>query len=411
MPREKTILLVDMESFYASVETARNTSLRGKPVVVCGDPQLRRGIILAASKEAKAYGIKTGMPAGEAKNLCPPAIFVRPHMKLYIEVSITITGLLSQFTDRVFAYSIDEQFLDMSGCEKLFGSPQEMAASIKEKIWQETGIRARVGIGQNPLQAKMACDRFAKKKSSGIFKLSHENYPHLVWPLPVKDLFGVGGRMEHNFQRMGIRTIGHLALLPREKLKRRWGINGEVLWLNANGLDYSVVDAMAPEEQKSVGHSMTLPRDYADFEEIKTVLLELTEEVCRRARAIDKTGRVVHLYCQGADFTYPAGFAHQKKLPAPTASAIDIYPILCAMFQTYWNFKPIRKIGVELSKLENRKCIQLSLLEDRERKMALDDAADLIKKRFGSTSLFRLSSLTSGGQLFQRSNKIGGHEA
>jgi len=141
-------------------------------------------------------------------------------------------------------------------------------------VWQEIGIRCRIGIGENPLQAKMACDRFAKKNTEGIFRLTHENYAEFTWPLPVRDLFGVGSRMERNFLNIGIRTIGHLAALPRGDLKRRWGVNGEILWLNAHGIDYSRIEPRCGKEtRKGVGSSMTLPRDYRSSKEIEVVFL------------------------------------------------------------------------------------------------------------------------------------------
>ncbi len=413
MSCERVILLADMESFYASVEAARNPSIAGKPVVVCGDPERRHGIVLAASKEAKACGVKTGMLAWQCRGLCPDAVFVRPHMQLYLEVSLKITAILSRFTDRLFPYSIDEQFLDISGCDKLFGSPEEMAGAIRESILQETGVNCRTGAGDNPLQAKMACDRFAKRNTAGYFRLSADNYSHYVWPLPVEDLFGVGSRMKKNLHRMGIRTIGHLAALPRDIMKQSWGINGEVLWLNAHGTDYSLLSSRSTGERdnKGVGHSMTLPRDYREPAEIETVMLELTEEVCRRVRSKGQVGKVVHLYCQGADFVLPGGFSRQRKLPEPTAGTMDIYPVVQNLFYTHWNRRAVRALGISVSGLTDGHHVQLSLLEDKERKIALNRAMDTVWGRFGRTSLFRLTSLTSGSQLFAREGVIGGHEA
>jgi len=405
------ILLADMESFYASVEVARNPSLRGKPVVVCGDPKRRHGIALAASKEAKSYGIKTGMPAWQCKKLCPRVIFTKPHMKTYIDVSLKITGIFEQFTDRVSPYSIDEQFLDMTGCERLFGTPREMALRISKKVLNETGVRCRIGIGENPLQAKMACDNFAKKNSEGIFELNYKNYARYTWPLPIKDLFGVGSRMEKNLHRIGVFTIGNLARLPKESLKKRWGAVGELLWLNSHGIDYSTVNPSSTETCKGIGHSITLPRDYSSEREIRVVLLELTEEVCRRARTIGKVGKVVNLYCRGANFDNPTGFSRQKKLAKPTAITMDVYPVVLQLFNTYWDRMPIRAAGISLSGLASDKQIQLSLFDNEEQKIALSHAMDEIRNRFGITSLFRASSLTSGAQLFERANKIGGHEA
>ncbi|MFY9113639.1 MAG: DNA polymerase IV [Dethiobacteria bacterium] len=408
--KNRKILLVDMESFYASVEIVSNPSLQGRPVAVCGDPERRRGIILAANKEAKTWGVKTGMWPGEARRRCPSIVFVKPHMKLYIDVSLAITDILSQFTDRLFPYSIDEQFLDITGCEKLFGDPYTTALSIIDAIRRGTGINSRVGIGGNLLQAKMACDQFAKRKEEGVFELSAQNYAGFVWPLPIGDLFGVGRRMEYNLQRMGVRNIGHLAVLPRETLKRRWGINGEVLWLNAHGIDYSRIQTSPAEEQKGVGHSMTLPRDYRKIEEIETVLLELAEETCYRARSIRKVGRVVHLYCQGADFNSPTSFSRQKTLFEPSAQAMDIYPSLRELFKTHWDGRAIRRLGVTLSQLVDADRIQLSFFKNKEREMKLGRVMDDIRQRYGPTGIFRLSSLTSGGQFLECSTRIGGHE-
>ncbi len=407
---KKVIFLADMESFYASVETARNPSLRGKPVVVCGDPALRHGIILAASREAKTYGIKTGQPAWEAKRLCPWVIFITPRMQTYIDYSMRITRIFEQFSDRVLPYSIDEQFIDLTGLEKIFGPPREAAADLIGTVLEETGIRCRIGMGENLLQAKMACDCFAKKTSAAFFELNSGNYAACTWPLPIKSLFGVGHRMERNFHRMGVRTIGHLANLPRQMLQRRWGINGEVLWLNAHGIDYSTVDPDAARGQKGVGHTATLPRDYRRQQEIELVLLEMTEEVCARTRRQGKIGATVHLYCKGADFERPTGFSRQKKLPEPTATAAEVYPTVRALFQKHWNRMPVRAVGISLTGLTAYRQLKLSFESCCEQEESLTKTVDLVRERFGKTSLFRASSLKPGAQFLQRAAKIGGHD-
>lgn len=409
----RTIFLADMQSFYASVEIARNPSLRGKPLVVCGDPALRHGIVLAASPEAKAYGIKSGQPAWECRRLCPWTVFVRPHMQTYIDYSLRITRIFEQFTDRVAPYSIDEQFLDLTGCEKIFGPPREIAAAMIKRVWEETGVRCRIGHGENPLQAKMACDRFAKHSKAGYFELNHDNYSVYTKDLPIGDLFGVGHRMERNFHRMGVRTIGHLAGLPRETLVRRWGVNGELLWLNAHGIDYSTVPPAVGSAavQKGVGQSLTLPRDYAALKEIEVVLLEMTEEVCYRARALGRRGTIVNVYCRGADFDHPSGFSRQKKLPEATAFATDVYPFVCRLFRRHWDGKPVRTLGVALTGLVDCREQQLSFFSRQEKKNALNRAMDVVRQRYGKTGLFRAASLTPGAQLFPRAARIGGHEA
>ncbi len=408
---KKVIFLADMESFYASVETARNPSLRGKPVAVCGDPALRHGIILAASREAKAYGIKTGQRAWEAKRMCPWIVFIHPSMQTYIDYSIRITRIFEQFSDRILPYSIDEQFIDLTGLENVFGSPREIAAALTRLVWEETGVRCRIGMGENPLQAKMACDCFAKKTSGAFFELSRDNYAFYTWPLPIKSLFGVGHRMERNLNRIGVRSIGHLAALPRKMLQRRWGVNGEVLWLNAHGIDSSTVDPDTAHEQKGVGHTATLPRDYRRQQEIELVLLEITEEVCARTRRQGKIGSTVHLYCKGADFNNPTGFSRQKKLPEPTATAAEVFPTVRQLFRKDWNRMPVRAVGISLTGLTVYRQLKFSFGSCCRQEETLAKTVDMVRERFGKTCLFRASSLKPGAQFLQRAGKIGGHDS
>jgi len=407
----KVIFLADMESFYAGVEISQNPSLRGKPVAVCGDPALRHGIILAASREAKSFGIKTGQPAWEARRMCPWVVFVHPHMQTYIDYSLRITKIFEQYTDRVFPYSIDEQFLDLTGSENIFGSPEKIAAAINRQVWEETGIRCRVGMGENLLQAKMACDCFAKKIKDAFFELNSANYARHTWNLSIDALFGVGHRMEKNLYRIGVRTIGHLAALPRDMMRRRWGVNGEVLWLNAHGIDYSTVEPDTVSDQKGIGHTATLPRDYRRRAEIELVLLEMTEEVCFRVRRHSRVASTVHLYCKGADFDYPAGFSRQKKLPDPGATAAEVYPTVRQLFRKHWDGRPVRAVGISLSGLSSYRQLRFPFSGCCGREEALAGAVDLVRARFGKTSIFKAASLQPGAQLFQRAGKIGGHDS
>ena len=279
----KVIFLVDMQSFYASIEKVANPSYQNKPLIVSGDPERRSGIILAACPIAKQHGIKTAEALWEAKMKCPEAVVVRPRMQLYIDVSYQITKILEQFTDCIEVYSIDEQFIDVTGSQNLFGTPQQIAEKIQNAILEDVGIKARVGIGPNKVLAKMACDAFAKKSPNGIFQLDQANLAEKLWPLPIGELFGVGRRMENHLEKMGLHTIGNLANHPVKWLQKRWGINGELLWRTANGIDESPVTPTTHQEQKAVGHHMTLPHDYQKLDEIKVIILELAEEVARRA--------------------------------------------------------------------------------------------------------------------------------
>jgi nucleotidyltransferase/DNA polymerase involved in DNA repair len=279
--RERIIFLVDMQSFYASVEKAAHPEFRDKPLIVAGDPARRSGIVLAACPIAKRYGVTTAERLGEAVRKCPEVIVIRPHMQEYINVSLQISGILERFSDLVEPYSIDEQFIDVTGTLPLFGrDPVEVALKIQAAIGRETGVYARVGIGPNKVLAKMACDNFAKKNQNGIFTLTHDNKRDQLWPLSIDKMFGVGSRMNRHLRRLGIHTIGQLATYPLERLKQIWGVNGHVLWMTANGYDYSPVTPTTYDTQKGIGHHMTLPRDYRTAEEIRVVLIGINIKIC-----------------------------------------------------------------------------------------------------------------------------------
>lgn len=407
----KQILLVDMQSFYASIEKADNPHLREKPVIVSGDPKKRSGVVLAACPLAKQYGVKNAERLWEAQQKCPEAVIIRPRMQRYLEVSCQITEILETFTDLVEPYSVDEQFLDVTVTQKLFGNSFTISQSIKSEILNKTGVVARVGIGPNKVLAKMACDHFAKKSPNGIFHLAHTNLKKELWPLPIGKMFGVGHRMEKHLLNMGIRQIGHLATFPLEKLKKRWGINGHLLWLTANGIDHSPVTLHTHDEQKAVGHHMTLPRDYKRLNDIKVVLLELSEEVARRARTKHYRGSTVSVAVRGASFEFPTGFNRQMKLSSPTNDGLTIFKAACKLFQAHWNKFPIRSIGVTLSQLQSDFSLQLSLfdLETALKQERLNQTLDHLFNKYGPTSIVRASSLTNAGQAFERAAKIGGH--
>lgn len=191
--KEKVIFLADMQSFYASVEKAERPELKDQPVVVSGDPQRRSGIILAACPIAKAYGVKTAEALWQAQQKCPHVTVIRPRMQKYIDVSVQITRIFEQYTDLVEPYSIDEQFLDVTGSQRLFGSPEEIACKVQQQIWKETGVWARIGIGPNKVLAKICCDIMAKKSASGIHRWTEETFRDEMWPLPWK-LFSASDR-------------------------------------------------------------------------------------------------------------------------------------------------------------------------------------------------------------------------
>jgi DNA polymerase-4 len=407
--KQRTIMLADCQSFYASVEKAANPEYKYRPVVVAGDPERRSGIVLAACPIAKSFGVTTAERIGEAMAKCPELVIIRPHMQRYIEVSMQITNIYQTYTDLVEPYSIDEQFLDVSASISMYGEPVTIAKSIQDKIMAETGVYSRVGISYCKVVSKMACDNFAKKNGDGIFVLPKEKIAQHLWPLSVNKMFMVGSRMMMHFNQMGIYTIGQLANTDLHKLRSKWGINGEVLWRIANGHDDSPVTPGAHDKQKAIGHQMTLPRDYRNKEEIEVILLELSELVCQRCRTKGYMGWVVSVGCQGADFDRPTGFSRQMKMPDPTNITMEVYNIAKGLFKKHWDGLPVRKVGVTLSELANDDEYQLLLFSNREKVRALEKVTDAIKLKYGDSAIMRAVSGTNAGQAKDRSGKIGGH--
>lgn len=403
----RVIFLVDMQAFYASVEIADHPELKNKPVIVSGDPERRSGVVLAASPEAKKYGVQNAWRLWEAQQKCPQAVVVRPRMQRYLDVSLQITEILERFTDLVEIFSIDEQFMDLTPVLKYWGeSPRTLAKKVQDAIMEDTRVYARVGMASNKVMAKMACDNFAKKDEAGIFELEKVEQ---MWPLPVGSMFGVGSRMAYHLQRMGIQTVGHLANYPLRVLKKRWGINGHLLWLTSNGIDSSPVRPKTHEVQKAVGHHMTLPRDYQTSEEIKVILLELSEEVARRARSKGCLGHTVSVGVRGASFEFPTGFHRQKRLVSPTHFGIDLFKAAIELFYKHWDGEPVRSVGISLSQLQPADHYQIGFFDNFLQKERLSKAMDHICGKYGSTAIVRAASLTNAGQAFERSEKIGGH--
>jgi len=406
---KRIVFLIDMQSFYASIEKAANPALRDQPIVVAGDPRRRNGVILAACPIAKSYGIVTAEALWQAQQKCRRLVVVRPRMETYIRTSLQITRIFESFTDLVEPYSIDEQFLDVTGSVHLFGGVYRMAEQIRRRVWLETGVNCRVGIGENKVLAKMACDNFAKKQEEGVFWLKREELAETLWPLPIEKLFGVGSRMKRHFHRMGIYQIGQLAALSPAVLIRHWGVNGEVLWRTAHGLDDSPVSPQSHDTQKGIGHHMTLPRDYHTAAEIKVVLLELCEEVCRRARSKRVMGSVVSVGCRGADFDTPAGFSRQLKLAEYTQDAMELYEAACRLFDRHWQGTPVRSVGVSLGQLVPDNVLQLNLFTDQHKRRSLAHAMDEIRAKYGNDAILRAVSILDAGQARERARKIGGH--
>lgn len=409
--KQRNVMLIDMQSFYASVEKAKVPKYKNEPLVVAGDPSRRSGIILAACPIAKSFGVETGEVLWQALQKCPDAVVVQPHMQEYIEVSSQITQIVESFTDLVECYSIDEMFADLTNSMHLFAdNAVDMAKQIQQKIYNETGIYARAGIGENKILSKLCCDMIAKKIDGGIYYLRKSELSNYIWKQPIRKMWGIGSRMEKHLYKMGILTIGDLANTPLSKLKKKWGVNGEVIWRVANGLDDSPVTLTTHNQQREIGNGMTLPRDYSEARDIEVVLLDISTEVCRRARQKGYHGSVVSVGISGADFDIRTGFHRQMKLPDPTNITQEVFNAAKRLFYQNWNGLPVRRVGVSLSDLSDSSMYQISIFENKKEHLrAVDKVMDDIKDRFGEISILRASSLTSAGQAMDRAVKIGGH--
>jgi DNA polymerase-4 len=413
----RTIALIDCQSFYASIEKAAHPAYKEMPLAVCGDPTRRSGIVLAACPIAKKCGVTTAERIGDAISKCPELIVVQPRMAEYIRVSLQITEIYRTYADLVEPFSIDEQWVDLTASLALFGDVESIAKQIQDQVMEQTGVYVRAGISENKLLAKTSCDNFAKKRPDGIFTLPKKDIGEILWPLPINKMYMVGSRMTNHFKTMGIHTIGDLAKIPLPKLKQmmrvKFGkqsdIQAELYWRIANGIDDSPVTHDTHDTQKSIGHQMTLPRDYRTLEEILVVIYELAELVCQHCRAKHYMGWVVSVGLMGADYDRPSGFFRQMKMQDPTNLAEDVYEIAKILINKHWDKLPIRKVGVTLNELVSDEEYQYVMFGDREKKMALAHTMDKIKSRYGDAAIMRAISISQAGQAKDRSNKIGGH--
>ncbi|MHB8908515.1 MAG: DNA polymerase IV [Syntrophales bacterium] len=382
---QKVIFLIDMNAFFISCEMTRNDALVGIPAAVAGDPKKRTGIILAANYEARSCGVKTAMVLHEAVKLCPALILVPPDHRFYEQKSKEVMDLLLNYAPILEQNSIDEAWLDMTGCEGLFGRPVVAAKRIMDEIKDRLGLWCSIGIAGNKFLAKMASEM---KKPLGITELWEEDIPIKLWPLPVKHMYGVGGRTAEKLNRLGIRTIGELAKLDVNLLAKTFGKSGNEIHLHANGIDNSPVLARMAGDMQSIGRSTTLPEDVSDVEEAKLVLMELADDIGMAARRHGKRGRTVHITLKYSDFQV---VTRQVSIPA-TSTTKEIYQAGCSLLEQNWNrFHPVRLIGLSLSGFhEDCSSAQLSLFDQTEgngksdKNRRIDKAMDEIRSKHGS---------------------------
>jgi DNA polymerase IV len=375
----RIILHIDMNAFFASVEQQSNPELRGKPIAVIG--AAKRTVITTASYEARAFGVKTGMNSWEAKQKCPHLIFVVGNNRKYTYTSKQIIQIMRQYTPLVEVFSIDEAFLDVTGCLSLFGSPENIAHQIKSRIRENFGLTCSVGIAPNKLLAKLASDM---QKPDGLTIINPDEILTVLERVPVKDICGIGPKLQKQLGAFGIKTCGELARFPVEVLKRKFGVVGERLHYMALGVDDApVVPEEEAEEVKSVGHSTTLERDITGREEILMHLLQLSEMVGRRARKYSVAGKTVTLTVRYADFTT---FSRQLSRGSHTNNSDEIYKASVQLLDSIDLAQPVRLLGVKITNLQSQ-TEQLPLLPQDRKKALLASAMDDVNNRFGDSAV------------------------
>ena len=394
-PLQRVILHSDLNNFYASVECLYQPSLRGRPVAVVGDPQLRHGIVLAKNYIAKAFGVQTGQPLWMARQACPDIQFVTANYDRYLRYSHLVRQIYGRFTDQIESFGLDECWLDVTASTSLFGDGQTIAGKIRSLIRSELGVTASIGVSFNKIFAKLASDL---KKPDATIYIPREQMSARIWPLPVETLLFVGPATQNKLRRHGILTIGQLANATPALLQSLLGRVGLRLQRWARGDDASPV---AHEEAKawikSIGNSTTTPRDLVSDDDVKLTLYILCESVAARLRRHEFCCRTVQLWIRDAALI---SIERQKKLAQPGQTSQELFETAFSLYLLHGPNTPIRSLGVRACDLESTGPRQLSLLPDQiylEKQSLLEQSIDNLRHRFGHSCIQRGIMLTDSG--------------
>jgi DNA polymerase IV len=386
----RTILHIDMDAFFVSVEELFDPSLKGKPVVV-GGKATERGVVSAASYAARKYGVHSAMPLRTAAQLCPHAIFLDGHPTRYREMSRKVYDVLTRYSPKVEMASIDEAYLDLTGSERLFGRPMKAARSLHDDVKRDTGLNCSIGIATSRLLAKVASDQ---AKPHGMLWVPPGCESAFLAPLHVRRIPGVGKKTEEKLATYGIHRVGDMARLQEsfvESILGKWGLAlvGKALGLDAGG--YFQGDVGDRDDPKSISHEHTFGEDSKDSEMLESTLAKLSQMVARRLREHEMHTRTIQIKLRYSDFTT---LTRAHTLDQPTQIDIELIEHSRLLFRKNWNGTPVRLLGVQASSLEHSEG-QLNLLEGektRKWRSALA-AADKLRDRFGEKSVSVASGL------------------
>ena len=388
---DRIILHCDLNNFFASVECLYHPELKGLPVAVGGSVEKRHGIILAKNQLAKSFGVKTAEPIWQAKAKCANLIIIPPDMKKYVRYSEMVREIYERYTDAIEPFGIDECWLDITGSMLLLGDGEHIASEIRKTVRTELGLTVSIGVSWNKIFAKLGSDM---KKPDATTMITRENYKDLVWPLPVEDLLFVGRKTEKQLKRIGICTIGRIAVLDEAFLKKEFGKWGGTLWAFANGFDDSPIDKnRANVQAKGIGNSTTTPQDIHSYEDAKAVFVPLAESVARRLRESGLRGRTVAISLRDCDLEC---IERQRTMETATCVSGDLIAAAMGLLGENWHpgvSKPLRSMGIRVTSLEESASpVQLSFFDSSlktGKQESVEKAIDLIREKFGDDAVMR----------------------
>jgi DNA polymerase-4 len=378
------IIHVDMDAFFASVEQLDNPEIAGQPVIVGGTSN--RGVVATSSYEARKFGVYSAMPVFQARQKCPQGIFIGPRGWRYKEVSIHVMSILSSFSPVIEQVSIDEAFMDVAGCESMFGTPNEIGVKIKQKIKNKLHLTCSVGIAPMKFLAKIASDM---DKPDGLTYIAPDEVAAFIQTLPVRKISGVGRQTAGHLEKMGIVTLGDVKKYTREEIVAWFGKYGNRLFELANGIDRSEVNVH--RSVKSISTEETLVVDITDKDRLKKYLLKHSEDVGRQLRGKNRKARTVTLKIKHSDFKQ---VTRQIKLSCHTFSSEKIFQAAGDLLEIYPLSKPVRLIGVGVSDLDDKKqAVQMDLFAGFdggiEKWEKVDTAVDAIAEKFGKDMIVK----------------------
>ena len=383
---DRTILHIDVNNFFASIEIMLNPNLKGFPVAVCGSEDDRHGIVLAKSYEAKKFGVKTAETVWQAKKKCPNLIIVPPQYEEYKKYSKLIQNIYYSYTDQVEPFGLDECWLDVTGSLKLFGNVENIAEEIKERVKKEIGVTVSIGVSFTKTFAKLGSDL---KKPDAITYISKENFKNIVWPLVTNEIIGVGKSTFKILEEMNLKTIGELANCDISLLEQKLGKHGRILWKRVNGIDDEIVDAnIYTASPKSIGNGKTFRNDLTKINDIRSAFQNLTYEISNKLKKHRLEAKNIQIVIRDNQFNDKQ---LQCELPTITSSSLIITNTAMDLFKKYkWN-KPIRALTIRaINLIEEGTNDQISLFEEKdeyEKIKKIDKVMFEINNKFGPNSV------------------------